>query len=71
MELAVQKEYGISQHQREEFIQKCVEWVDKNINNMKRQFDDLGYSADWEYTYRTMDDDGEPSAAEVLGWESK
>jgi len=57
VELAVQREYGISQHQRDEFLQKCVEWVDKNIKNMKRQFNDLGYSSDWEYTYRTMDDD--------------
>jgi valyl-tRNA synthetase len=57
VELAVQKEYGISQHQRDEFLQKCVEWVDDNIKNMRRQFDDLGYSSDWEYTYRTMNDD--------------
>jgi valyl-tRNA synthetase len=55
VELAVQKEYGISQHEREIFLQKCVEWVDSNINNMKRQFDELGYSSDWDYTYRTMD----------------
>ncbi|MHA1985123.1 MAG: valine--tRNA ligase [Promethearchaeota archaeon] len=57
VELAVQKEYGISQHQREEFLEKCVEWVNNNIKNMRRQFDDLGYSSDWEYTYRTMNDD--------------
>ena len=57
VELAVQKEYGISQHQRDEFLKRCVEWVDKNIRNMKRQFDDLGYSSDWDYTYRTMNDD--------------
>ena len=25
VELAVQKEYGISQHQRDEFLEKCVE----------------------------------------------
>ncbi|GAG82178.1 unnamed protein product, partial [marine sediment metagenome] len=25
--LAVQKEYGISQHQRDEFLEKCVEWA--------------------------------------------
>ncbi|MBY8989423.1 MAG: valine--tRNA ligase [Candidatus Lokiarchaeota archaeon] len=57
VELAVQKEYGISQHQREEFLEKCVEWVNNNIRNMRRQFDDLGYSTDWNYTYRTMNDD--------------
>ncbi|MFX1281244.1 MAG: valine--tRNA ligase [Promethearchaeota archaeon] len=57
VELAVQKEYGISQHQRNKFLEKCVEWVDNNIRNMRRQFDDLGYSADWDFTYRTMNDD--------------
>ncbi|MFX0030096.1 MAG: valine--tRNA ligase [Candidatus Hermodarchaeota archaeon] len=57
VELAVQKEYGISQHQRDEFLEKCIEWVNNNIKNMRRQFDELGYSADWEYTYRTMNDD--------------
>ncbi|MFW9970206.1 MAG: valine--tRNA ligase [Candidatus Odinarchaeota archaeon] len=57
VELAVQRKYGISQHQRDEFLQKCVEWVNDKIKNMKRQFDDLGYSSDWEYTYRTMDND--------------
>jgi len=57
VELAVQREYGISQHQRDEFLEKCVEWVDKNIRNMRRQFDELGYSSDWDYTYRTMNND--------------
>ncbi|MFW9866193.1 MAG: valine--tRNA ligase [Candidatus Thorarchaeota archaeon] len=57
VELAVQKEYGISQHQRDEFLEKCIEWVEKNIKNMRRQFDELGYSCDWDYTYRTMNDD--------------
>jgi len=57
VELAVQKKYGISQHQRDEFLQKCVEWVDDNIKNMMRQYDELGYSPDWKYTYRTMNND--------------
>ncbi|MFW9901020.1 MAG: valine--tRNA ligase [Candidatus Thorarchaeota archaeon] len=57
VELAVQKEYGISQHERDIFLQKCIEWVNKSIKNMRRQFDELGYSSDWDYTYRTMDDD--------------
>ena len=57
VELAVEKEYGISQHQRDEFLKKCSEWVDSNIKNMRRQYNDLGYSADWDYTYRTMNDD--------------
>ncbi len=57
VELAVEKKYGISQHQRDEFLDKCSEWVDNNIKNMRRQYDELGYSADWDYTYRTMNDD--------------
>ncbi|MGQ4872952.1 MAG: valine--tRNA ligase [Promethearchaeia archaeon] len=57
VELAVEKNYGISKHQRDEFLAKCIEWVDNNIKNMKKQYDDLGYSTDWDYTYRTMDDD--------------
>ena len=57
VELAVEREYGISQHQRDLFLEKCAEWVDNNIKNMRRQFNDLGYSADWDYTYRTMNDD--------------
>ncbi len=56
VELAVAKNYGISKDDRELFLKKCIEWVDKNIKNMKIQLDDLGYSTDWNYTYRTMDD---------------
>ncbi|MEJ2249782.1 MAG: valine--tRNA ligase, partial [Candidatus Lokiarchaeota archaeon] len=56
VELAVQKNYGISKDNREEFLEKCVEWVEDNIKQMRRQFDDLGYSSDWNYIYRTMDD---------------
>ena len=57
VELAVEKEYGISQHQRDEFLEKCIEWVEQNIKNMTKQYDDLGYSTDWDFTYRTMKDD--------------
>ena len=57
VELAVEKEYGISQHQRDEFLEKCIEWVEQNIKNMTKQFNDLGYSTDWDFTYRTMTDD--------------
>jgi valyl-tRNA synthetase len=57
VELAVEKYYGISKNERELFLEKCIEWVNNNINNMKKQFDDLGYSTDWDYTYRTMDDE--------------
>jgi valyl-tRNA synthetase len=57
VELAVQKNYGISKDDREKFLEKCVEWVEQNIDSMRKQFDNLGYSSDWDYTYRTMDDD--------------
>jgi valyl-tRNA synthetase len=57
VELAVEKEYGISKHQREEFLAKCIEWVEQNIANMTKQYDELGYSTDWDYTYRTMNND--------------
>jgi len=56
VELAVEKNYGISKDDREKFLEKCVEWVKDNIKNMREQFDDLAYSTDWDYTYRTMDD---------------
>ncbi|MFX0035085.1 MAG: valine--tRNA ligase [Candidatus Hermodarchaeota archaeon] len=57
VELAVTRNYQISKSDRENFIEKCREWVEKNIKNMTRQLDELGYSTDWEYTYRTMNDD--------------
>jgi len=57
VELAVQKSYGISKDDRENFFAKCREWVKNNIENMTRQLDELGYSTDWEYVYRTMNDD--------------
>ncbi len=56
VELAVTKNYGITKDDRENFIEKCREWVENNIENMTKQLDDLGYSTDWEYTYRTMND---------------
>ncbi len=56
VELAVQKNYGISKDQRDLFLSKCIEWVEDNIANMRKQFDSLGYSTDWNYTYRTMDE---------------
>ncbi|MFX0188119.1 MAG: valine--tRNA ligase [Candidatus Hodarchaeota archaeon] len=57
VELAVEKEYGLTKHQRENFLAKCIEWVNQNIRNMTKQYDELGYSTDWDYTYRTMNDD--------------
>jgi valyl-tRNA synthetase len=56
VELAVEKNYGIKKDDREKFLEKCEEWVEDNIRNMREQFEDLAYSTDWNYTYRTMDD---------------
>ncbi len=57
VELAVTKNYGVKKDDREKFLEKCREWVENNIKNMTRQLDELGYSTDWDYTYRTMNDD--------------
>ncbi|MFW9937402.1 MAG: valine--tRNA ligase [Candidatus Thorarchaeota archaeon] len=57
VELAVEKNYGISKDNRDAFLAKCIEWVKNNIDNMTEQLDELGYSTDWNYTYRTMNDD--------------
>ncbi len=56
-ELRVEKELGVKKENREEFLEKCREWTKKAIDRMKNQFDQIGYSTDWDYTYRTMDDD--------------
>jgi valyl-tRNA synthetase len=57
VELAVENKFGVKKDDKELFLAKCIEWVNNNINNMTKQFDELGYSTDWNYTYRTMNDD--------------
>lgn len=57
VELAVQRNYKISKDDKERFLEKCREWVENNIKKMTTQLDDLGYSTDWDYTYRTMNKD--------------
>jgi len=57
VELAVSKNYGISKENRENFLEKCIEWVNDNITSMTNQLNELGYSTDWNYTYKTIDDD--------------
>ncbi len=56
VELAVEENYGVSKNDREKFLDKCVKWVEDNIDAMRKQFKALGYSTDWNYTYRTMDE---------------
>jgi len=55
-ELRVEKEMNVRKEEREKFIDKCHQWTDTAIKRMRKQFDDIGYSTDWDYTYKTMDD---------------
>ncbi|MBD3227783.1 MAG: valine--tRNA ligase [Candidatus Lokiarchaeota archaeon] len=54
-ELKVEKEFGVSKDNQKLFLEKCWEWTRYAIKKMKKQFDQIGYSTDWNYTYRTMD----------------
>jgi len=40
-----------------QFREKCVEWTREMITRMKTQMNELGFSADWRYEYRTMEPD--------------
>jgi len=55
-ELRVEQERGVKKENQDEFIKACREWTETAIERMRKQFDDIGYSSDWDYTYRTMDD---------------
>lgn len=55
-ELKVEKEYKISKDNREQFLEKCIEWTNDAIEQMLQQFEKIGYSSDWDFSYRTMDD---------------
>ena len=55
-ELKVEKEFKISKDEREEFLKRCIEWTNEAISTMTQQFDKIGYSTDWNFTYKTMDD---------------
>ncbi len=54
-ELRVEKESGVERKNREEFIKKCQEWTSQAVKQMRRQFDAIGYSSDWNFSYKTMD----------------
>ncbi|MHA1357594.1 MAG: valine--tRNA ligase [Candidatus Helarchaeota archaeon] len=56
-ELKVEKEFGISKDNRKKFLEKCIEWTNEAILTMTRQFDNIGYSTDWNFTYKTMNQD--------------
>jgi valyl-tRNA synthetase len=55
-ELRVEKELGVKKENREEFLEMCEDWTRKSIDRMRGQFDQIGYSTDWNHTYWTMDD---------------
>jgi len=55
-ELRVEEELKVKRENRDEFISKCIEWTETAIERMRKQFDYIGYSSDWDYTYKTMDD---------------
>jgi len=54
-EVRVEKKFG--RLPPVEFRQKCIEWTKEFIARMKQQMNELGFSPDWKYEYRTMDPD--------------
>lgn len=54
-EVKVEQKYG--RKPPGEFRKLCVEWTHECIAKMREQMKRCGFSADWRYEYRTMDDD--------------
>ncbi|NOZ81780.1 MAG: valine--tRNA ligase [Candidatus Micrarchaeota archaeon] len=52
-ELKVEKHYGISKDDKENFLKACREWTEKCIERMKSKMIEMGYSADWSQEYST------------------
>lgn len=52
-EVRVEKKFG--RLPREQFREKCIEWTIEMIARMKEQMNELGFSPDWRFEYRTMD----------------
>ena len=52
-EVRVEKKHG--RLPPEQFREKCVEWTKEMIKRMKGQMNELAFSADWRYEYRTME----------------
>ncbi len=53
-ELKVEKELKVDSKDRKKFIEKCEEWTTQAVAQMKKQFEMIGYSTDWSYSYKTM-----------------
>ncbi len=54
-EVKVEKKFG--RLPRTEFKKRCIEFTLQNIEAMKKQMIQMGFSPDWKYEYRTMDPD--------------
>ncbi len=54
-EVKVEKKFGRLPPQ--EFRAKCIEWTREFIARMKAQMQQMGFSPDWRYEYRTMEPD--------------
>jgi valyl-tRNA synthetase len=54
-ETKVEARYG--RKPPKEFRELCIKWTGEYIEKMKGQMKALGFSPDWRYEYRTMDDD--------------
>ncbi len=52
-EVKVEKKFG--RLPPPQFREKCVEWTHEFIARMKMQMNQMGFSPDWRYEYRTMD----------------
>lgn len=52
-EVKVEKKHG--RLPPAEFREKCVEWTKDMIARMKSQMNQMGFSPDWRYEYKTMD----------------
>ena len=54
-EVKVEKKFG--RLPPAEFREKCMEWTREFIARMKMQMQQMGFSPDWRYEYRTMEPD--------------
>lgn len=52
-EVKVEKKFG--RLPPVEFREKCIEWTKEFIARMKAQMQQMGFSPDWRYEYRTME----------------
>jgi valyl-tRNA synthetase len=54
-EVKVEKKFG--RLPPVQFREKCIEWTREFIARMKMQMNQMGFSPDWRYEYRTMEPD--------------